>query len=97
MLSDIALENPPPGMMDDEEAVEQAASKSRHREEVHRRNGFAMIAQECRPAPCRLSVSGSLPHPPQNGSLRDLESEHLQFAMNPGRTPSRVLSDHLED
>jgi hypothetical protein len=84
-------------MMDDEEAVEQAASKSLHCDEVHSRNGFAMIVQECSPAPCRLSISRSLPHPPQNGSLGDVETEHFQFAVNPGRTPSRVLLDHSED
>jgi hypothetical protein len=84
-------------MMNDEKAVEQAASKSRYGEEVHCRNCFAMIAQDSRPAPCRLNVPGSFPHPPQNSSLRDLEPEHSQFAMNPGRTPSRVLPDHFED
>ena len=84
-------------MVDDEEAVEQAASKSRHREEVHGRNGFTMIAQESCPSPCRLGVPGSLPHPPQNGSFRNLEPKHLQFAMNSGRTPSTVLPDHLVD
>jgi hypothetical protein len=30
-----------------------------------------MIAQESCPAPCGLDISGRLPHPPQNGSLRD--------------------------
>jgi len=97
MLGDVALENSPSGMMDDEKAVEQTAAKSRYREEVHFSYSFAMIAQESGPAPCRLSISGSLSHPPQNGSLRNLESEHSQFAMNPRRTPSGVFPYHLED
>jgi hypothetical protein len=84
-------------MLDDEQAVEKAASKSRHCEEVHCGNCFAMIAQERRPTPCGLRISGSFPHPAQDGSLRDLEAEHLQFAMNPVCTPSRVFPDHSED
>jgi hypothetical protein len=36
-------------MTDHKEAVQDAKGERRHREEVHRGNGFAMIPQKCQP------------------------------------------------
>ena len=38
-----------------------------------------------------------LPHPAQNGPLRDLKAEHLQFTVDPRRAPAWVLRYHAED
>ena len=42
-------------------------------------------------------VSWSSPHPSQNGSFRDVKTEHLQLAVNARGAPCRVLCDHAED
>jgi hypothetical protein len=84
-------------MRNDEEAINHPQGQSRHGEEVHRRNGLAVIVQECRPSFCWFRVRWSFPHPSQNGSFRDVKAEHLQLAVNARRTPCRVLCDHAED
>jgi hypothetical protein len=81
----------------DEEAVQDAKSECRHGKEVHRCDGFAMVAQECRPSLCRLGIPLRFPHPAQHGSLGEVEAEHFQLAVNPWRTPSGVFCDHAKD
>src|SRR6185437_1209528 len=44
MLSDVEVQNPPPTVPDDEKAVEHTECDCRNREDIHRRNSFAMIA-----------------------------------------------------
>ena len=97
MSGHVEVQNTPPIMRDDEEAVENAEGERWHGEEVHRGDGFAMIAQKRRPSLCRFGVSRRFAHPAQDGSLGDVEAEHLQFAVNAGRTPGRILGDHAED
>ena len=38
-----------------------------------------------------------MPHPSCDASLRNLESEHDEFAVNARRPPCRILRNHLED
>jgi hypothetical protein len=45
----VAVQNPPPVMGDDEEAIEHAESQRRHGEEVHRGNRFSVVIQESSP------------------------------------------------
>ena len=97
MPGEVAVQNSPPVVRDDEEAVKHAEGERGHSEEVHRGDGFAMVAQKPRPSFGRLRISRSFLHPTQHGSLRDVEAEHFQFAMNPWRAPGRVLGDHAED
>jgi hypothetical protein len=40
---------------------------------------------------------GRLSHPTLDRSLGDVESEHLQFAMNPRCSPRRVLRDYSKN
>ena len=97
MSGHIAMKKTPPVMRDHEEAIENAEGERRHREEIHRGNDFAMIAQKRRPSFCRLMISRSFPHPTQHRSLRNVDAKHFQFPMNARRTPGRVLGDHAED
>ncbi len=97
MSRHIEMKNSPPIMRDDKEAIENAEGECRHGEEVHRGDGFAVIAQERRPTLCRIGIPRRLSHPAQHGSLGDVEAEHLEFAVNAWCSPSRVLGDHAED
>jgi len=97
MFGHVEVQNAPPVVRNDEEAVEHAKGQRRHGEEVHRGNGFAMIGEKSCPSICLFRIVWSLPHPAQHGSLRDIEAEHLQFSMNSRRTPSRILGNHTED
>jgi hypothetical protein len=56
-----------------------------------------VIAQERKPSLCGIWTPRSTPHPSCDASLRNLESEHDEFAVNAGSPPSRVLGYHLED
>src|ERR1017187_5123385 len=97
MPGKVAVQDAPPVMGDDEEAIEHAEGQRRHGEEVHRSNRFTVILQERRPSFCRLRDPRRLPHPAQNRPLRNIEAEHLQFAVDAWRTPSSVLCHDAED
>ena len=97
MPGHIEVQNPPPVMRNDEEAVENTEGQRRHGEEIHRGYRFTMIAQKRSPSLCRLWTPRRFPHPAQHGSLRNVEAEHLQLAVNARRTPGRILGDHAED
>src|ERR1017187_658703 len=93
----IAMQNPPPVMCNDEEAMEHTKRQGRDGEEVHRRNRLSVVVQECRPALRRLRGSRCFPHPTKHCPLRDIEAEHRQLAMNARRTPSLVFAYHAKD
>jgi len=97
MSGHIAVKDTPPGMRDDEEAVENTEGQRRHGEEIHCRDGFTMVAQKCRPSLCRLGTPGRFPHPAQHRSFRNIEAKHLQLSVNPWRTPGRILGNHAND
>jgi hypothetical protein len=61
----VAVQNPPPVMGDDEEAIEHAESQRRHGEEVHRGDRFSVVIQESSPTLRRLWISWGLSHPAQ--------------------------------
>ncbi|HXP70768.1 MAG TPA: hypothetical protein VOA88_15910 [Candidatus Dormibacteraeota bacterium] len=46
MLRDINVQDAPPIMTDDEEAVEHAEHNRWHRQEIHGNNRFPMVAKE---------------------------------------------------
>jgi hypothetical protein len=87
----------PSVMGDHKEAVDHSKRERWYGEEVHRSNRFSVVAQKRRPPFCWLWVPGCLPHATQHGSLRDVEAEHLQFAMDARRAPGSVLGYHAED
>ena len=70
---------------------------SHNGEEVHGSKGFAVIAQECQPSLCGVWTARRMPHPSCDTSLRNLESEHDELAVNARCPPCRILRSHLED
>lgn len=97
MPGNIEVKDSPPVMCDDEEAIEHAEGQGRDSEEVHRSDGFTVIAQEGRPSFRRFGIPGGFAHPVQHSSFADVEAEHLQFAMDTRRAPSWVVSYHSEN
>src|ERR1022692_427102 len=68
--SHVAVQDPTPVVADHEEAVQNAEGQGRHREEVHRRNGLAMVPQESQPAPGGVRRSWCSPNPSRNRWFR---------------------------
>jgi hypothetical protein len=97
MQGHVAVKDSPPIVRNAEESMEHAEGERGDREEIHRRNDFAVIAQKRRTSLCRLWISWRSPHPTQNSSLRNIEAQHLKLAMNARRTPGGVLGYHAED
>jgi hypothetical protein len=94
MARDIDVQDLPPVMADDEEAVEKAKGDRWHSEEIHRRDSLPVIPQECEPAFCWLRISRCSPHPARDGSLRHIESEHQELSMDARRAPGWILRNH---
>src|SRR6202521_5285597 len=69
MLRDINVQDVPPIMADDEEAVEHAERDRWHSEEIHGRNRFPMVSKEGQPALGRVRISRRSFHPTGDGSL----------------------------
>jgi hypothetical protein len=56
-----------------------------------------VVAQKSRPSLCRLGIPGSLSHPAQDGSFRNIETQHFQLAVDSRPSPRPVLGYHAED
>src|ERR1039457_2603898 len=93
----IEVQNTPPVMSNDEEAIENAKGDRRYGEEIHRGNCFTMIAQKCHPSLSWLGTPRHSPHPTQHGTFRSVEAQHLQLTVNARRAPSGILRDHAKD
>ena len=70
------MQDPPTVMTDDEEALQKAEGDGGHREEVHGRDGFAVIVQKAEPSTSGFWIFGCAFHPARNGSFRDIETQH---------------------
>ena len=57
----VEVENPAPVVVDDEEAVQQTERQSRHGEEVHRGDGFAVVVQKRQLFLARVVRTGGAP------------------------------------
>jgi hypothetical protein len=97
MPSDVEVQNAPPVMVDDEEAIKHAESDRRGREEIHCGNCFPVVAKESEPTPGWLGTSRRPFHPTGDRSLGELKTEHEELAMDAWCSPSWVLGDHPED
>jgi len=91
------VQDAPPIMADDEEAVEHAKRDRWHSEEIHRSNGLAMVSKEGQPALGRVRISRRSFHPTGDGSLGKIKAEHGEFPMDPRCSPGWVVSDHPKD
>jgi hypothetical protein len=63
MLRDVNVQDAPPIVTDDEEAVEHAERDRWHREEIHGRNRFPMVSKEGQPALGLVRISRRSFHP----------------------------------
>src|SRR5450631_3773407 len=97
MASHLTLKNTPPVVRDDEKAVEHSESQRRDGKEIHRGDGFPMIAQKSRPPLGRPRTPRRSPHPAQHGSLRKIEAKHFQFAVDAWCAPCGILRDHAKE
>jgi hypothetical protein len=59
-------------------------------------DGFAVIAQEGKPTLRRVWASRSTSHPAREAALRDLKTEHDEFAVHAWSAPGGVLGHHFE-
>ena len=75
MLRDVNVQDAPPIMTDDEEAVEHAERNRGHSEEVHCRDRLSMVLEKSTPALSWLGVPRRLFHPTGDRPLRDVEAE----------------------
>ena len=94
MSSDVKVNDPSPVMREDDEHVQHAEGDGRDGEEIHGRDEFSMVAQESQPTPRWIGCSHMSPHPAGDGSFRNVETEHHQFAVDARCSPGRVLVSH---
>ena len=97
MPGNIEVEDAPTVVAEDEEAVQEIEGEGGNCEEVHGRDGLAMITKKGPPTLGGFRISGCALHPAGNGSFGNLTAEHAEFAVNARSTPSWVLGNHLED
>jgi hypothetical protein len=67
---------------------------SRHGEEIHCGDCFAMVPEKSRPAPGWIRITGCPLHPERNRSFRDAETQLEQLPVDAGPSPRWVFSDH---
>src|ERR1017187_3232651 len=97
MACDIEVQDTPAIMANNKEAIEKTKGDRRNSEEIHGRDGFAMIAEKSQPPPTRFWISGRSLHPAGDASFRYIEAEHQKFAVDAGSAPGGVLGYHAED
>jgi hypothetical protein len=91
MSGHVEVQNLPSIVLDNEEAIEELESRRRHGEEVERSDYLAVIRQECQPLLARVSTSSNASEIPADACFRDDEAELLEFTVDLGRAPSRIL------
>jgi hypothetical protein len=91
MSGHVEVQNLPSIVLDNEEAIEELESRRRHGEEVERSDYLAVIRQECQPLLARVSTSSNASEIPADACFRDDEAELLEFTVDLGRAPGRIL------
>jgi hypothetical protein len=97
MLRDVDVQDASTIVADDEEAVEHSERDRWHREEIHGRNRFSMVAKEGQPALGPVRASWRPLHPTGDSSLGKIKTEHAEFPMDPRCSRGWVLGNHLEN
>src|SRR5579864_6522535 len=97
MLGDVEVQNASTAMTDDKEAIEHTESNRWYGEEIHRRDGFPVIAKKDDPPLSWLWISRCAFHPAGDRSLAYIESQHQKFSVDARCTPSRILGHYSED
>jgi hypothetical protein len=97
MLRDVNVQDAPPIMTDNKEAVEDAKRNRWQSEEIHRCNRFPMVSKEGQPPLGPVRIFRRPFHPTRGGSLGNVKAEHAEFPMYPRRSPCGVFSNHPKD
>src|SRR5580704_2569587 len=97
VLRDVEVQDPPTVVAEHEEAVENSKGDRGNSEEIHRRDGFPMIAQKGEPAFGPFGISRCSFHPARNSPLGKIETQHEKLPVDARRSPGRILGNHPED
>src|SRR5215471_17858529 len=84
-------------MLDREPDVQDPEGHRRDHEEVHRGDHVAMVAQEHKPARHDVWTGWTPRQVARGGALGHVEVEYEKLAVDPLRSPSRILGRHTPD
>ena len=93
----IEMQDLTPVVADDEKAIQNTKRERWDGEEVHRRNGLAMVSEERQPSLHGIWISRGSLDPSRDTPFREIETQLEQFAVNARRSPGRILGNHTED
>jgi hypothetical protein len=88
VFRDIEMKDFASVVFDYEKAVQHAKCQSRHSEEVHGRDGLAVIAKESRPEPAGVERRRQAPEIAGHRAFRDVKARFQKFPMNSGSAPA---------
>ena len=91
------MQDPPATVFDDEETVKQPEGYGGHCEEVKRNDHFSMVPQKRKPTLCSIAAAVYSSQVSRHSSFRYDETQFLNFAVDPRRSPCRVLDGHALD
>src|SRR5262249_19479981 len=95
MLGHIEMQHLPTAVFQHEEHEKYPDGDRGHCKEIDRHHLADVVAKKSLPglagSPRQLSEDS------RDGSLRDLDAKHLEFSVNPWRTPQRIGRDHSLD
>src|ERR1700730_9216346 len=93
----VEMQDTPPVVADDEEAIQYVKRDRWNGEEVHRREDFSMITQKSEPTFRKFRIPWCFAHPARNSSLGDVEPEQEKLPVDARCSPGRILGNHLKD
>jgi hypothetical protein len=96
MRGDVDVQDAPPIVAQDDEAVEQLEGERRHDEEVAGRGHGHVVGEERAPGLPAFRV-GALDHVLRDGRLRDVVAEERELGPDARRAPEDVLHGHAAD
>jgi len=91
VFRDIEMDDLASTMFDDEETIQDAEGEGRHGEEVHGRDGLAVIAKESRPELAGLVGRRQATEEVGDGAFGDVKAEFKKFSVNSRCAPSWIL------
>ena len=95
MLGHIEMQHLATTMFQHEKYEQYLHCERRHRKKVGRYDLTDMVMQKS--LPCLVRRPAELSQNAGDGTLGDVDAEHFQLAMNPGRAPQRISPRHSFD
>ena len=94
VFRDVEMEDLASTVFDHEKTIQDSERESWHGEEVHGRDGLAVIAQESSPEfPCLLGRKQAV-EIARNCAFRDVEAKFQKLTVNSGSAPGGILVRH---